>query len=215
MKIDYNKALKYMGVEKLTKDLESVMQLAQKELLKIATPRKLAMNFSTRKVDGYYLIEGANITLKSEDINNLFRDIEHISIIAVTLGIAVDKRIEYYARCDKLKMLVLDALASVYVEEIADSFTSEVNKNFGDFYPTVRYAPGYGDLDISIQKDILSVLDANKKLGIMLSDTFLMTPLKSTTGIVGYSRKIQPQFFDCGNCRLSRCGGENCPRRLR
>ena len=51
-----------------------------------------------------------------------------------------------------------------------------------------RFSPGYGDVPLSLQRDVLAVLDAQRKLGITLSDTFFMTPCKSVTAFVGIEK---------------------------
>ena len=48
-----------------------------------------------------------------------------------------------------------------------------------------RFSPGYGDLPIEIQPKILTVLSADKTLGITLNESYLMTPVKSITAIMG------------------------------
>ena len=50
--------------------------------------------------------------------------------------------------------------------------------------PTRRYAPGYGDWDLSDQAPLLSVLDPGR-IGITLTPDFLMIPAKSISGIIG------------------------------
>ncbi|MBR3258643.1 MAG: vitamin B12 dependent methionine synthase, partial [Eggerthellaceae bacterium] len=45
--------------------------------------------------------------------------------------------------------------------------------------------PGYGDLPLEVQPDLLGLLDASRRLGITLSDSLLMSPTKSVTAIVG------------------------------
>ena len=48
-----------------------------------------------------------------------------------------------------------------------------------------RYSPGYGDLSLSVQKDVLNILNADKILGIKLGENLLMIPKKSITAIQG------------------------------
>jgi cobalamin-dependent methionine synthase I len=48
-----------------------------------------------------------------------------------------------------------------------------------------RFSPGYGDLSLSVQSDLLNVLDARRNIGLTLSDSLMMIPQKSVTAIVG------------------------------
>ena len=53
----------------------------------------------------------------------------------------------------------------------------------------MRFSPGYGDLPIEVQKDFLPLLDAERRLGITLSESCLMAPSKSVTAIIGVASK--------------------------
>ena len=48
-----------------------------------------------------------------------------------------------------------------------------------------RYAPGYGDLPLETQRELLAVLDASRRAGILLSPNLLMIPSKSISAIIG------------------------------
>jgi cobalamin-dependent methionine synthase I len=50
--------------------------------------------------------------------------------------------------------------------------------------PTKRYAPGYGDWELSSQTALLSLVDAGR-IGIRLTGDFLMIPAKSISGVIG------------------------------
>ena len=52
-----------------------------------------------------------------------------------------------------------------------------------------RFSPGYGDLSLEVQKEIFSLLDCPRKIGVSLGDSLLMTPSKSVTAIIGYGTK--------------------------
>ena len=48
-----------------------------------------------------------------------------------------------------------------------------------------RYSPGFGDFPLSAQREILSVLDAARAIGVSLTDTLLMVPSKSVSAVIG------------------------------
>ncbi|HQE70821.1 MAG TPA: hypothetical protein PK071_06860, partial [Atopobiaceae bacterium] len=47
------------------------------------------------------------------------------------------------------------------------------------------FSPGYGDLPLAVQPVLLSSVDAQRRLGISLTDTLLMVPTKSITAVTG------------------------------
>ena len=75
-----------------------------------------------------------------------------------------------------------DAVASAMAETVMDMLNNSLKEN-NNLSP--RFSPGYGDLELDFQRQILSVLCADRILGIKLGDNLLMTPQKSITAICG------------------------------
>ena len=50
---------------------------------------------------------------------------------------------------------------------------------------TPRFSPGYGDLPLETQRDVFRLLDCERKIGVWLNESLLMTPSKSVTAIFG------------------------------
>ena len=51
-----------------------------------------------------------------------------------------------------------------------------------------RFSCGYGDFEIKHQAEILDFLDAKKRIGVYLLDSYMMTPFKTVTAIVGIAK---------------------------
>ena len=65
----------------------------------------------------------------------------------------------------------------------------------------MRYSPGYGDLDIRVNKDILNLLNAHRKIGVTVTDTGIMIPRKSVVALIGITdKKIVQTKRTCENC---------------
>jgi cobalamin-dependent methionine synthase I len=50
---------------------------------------------------------------------------------------------------------------------------------------TQRFSAGYGDLPLELQRDIFGALDCQRKIGVTLNESLLMSPSKSVSAIVG------------------------------
>lgn len=50
-----------------------------------------------------------------------------------------------------------------------------------------RYSPGYGDLSLDVQSSFLKALNAQKTIGLFLSEGGVMQPEKSVTALMGLS----------------------------
>jgi cobalamin-dependent methionine synthase I len=102
--------------------------------------------------------------------------------MAVTLGAGVDMLLRRKSVTSPSEHFVCDAVASALAETAADMAEAFFLGSCGH---RPRYSPGYGDLPLDIQRDVLSLCDAKRLLGINLNDTNLMIPTKSITAIIG------------------------------
>ncbi len=102
-------------------------------------------------------------------------------IFAVTLGVGADRLLQRLSKTSSSECFICDALLSAMAENVCDIAEEQIKNRLC----RPRYCIGYGDLDLSVQKDVLSVTSAQKNLGISLSESYLMTPKKSITAIMG------------------------------
>ena len=111
---------------------------------------------------------------------------------------------------------LLDACGSAWVEAGCDEVQAEISDRFPDLYLTDRFSPGYGDLPLSLQRDICGSLDAPRRLGVQVTDSLLLNPSKTVTAVIGLSDRPQPaRIRGCGFCNLRetcqyRKGGKTC-----
>ncbi len=103
-------------------------------------------------------------------------------IFAVTLGLGVDRLLTQLSLVSPSKHFICDALASSMAEAAAEK-AEEIIK--GNLECRPRFSPGFGDLSLELQPRILELLNAQRLLGITTNKTFLMSPGKSVTAIVG------------------------------
>ncbi|MBR5134836.1 MAG: Vitamin B12 dependent methionine synthase activation subunit, partial [Clostridia bacterium] len=70
-----------------------------------------------------------------------------------------------------------------------------------------RFSPGYGDLPLSVQRSVATLLGMEKTLGVCLSDSLLMSPSKSVTAFVGVSDTAHRSTVahHCARCNLDQC----------
>ena len=111
---------------------------------------------------------------------------EGVYVFSATVGIAYARLIAKYSRISPARAFILDAFGDERIESLCDAFCAELAEKYEFIRP--RFSPGYGDLDISVQKDIFRSLDP-VRIGITLSDSMMMYPPKSVTAIVGVSKK--------------------------
>lgn len=103
-------------------------------------------------------------------------------VFAATAGNGVDRLLLRYGHISKAQEMVISAAASSAVECWCDIINDKITE---DKKSRPRFSPGYGGVELCHQREILDFLDAGRKVGITLTDTFFMTPVKSVTAIIG------------------------------
>ena len=111
----------------------------------------------------------------------------HVLVLAATLGVELDRMIARYGAISPAKALLLNAIGAERIEALCDAFSADVAREYGarGFVTRPRFSPGYGDLPLTLQRELLSLLDAPKRIGVFLNESLLMTPSKSVTALVG------------------------------
>ena len=142
--------------------------------------------YSAVKLPVEYLSEASlkigDIEIKSKNLIQNLGGAEEAYLLAVTLGVEVDRYLLRLGMMSGAERFVVDGYASALVEALADFAEAEI---FGDAPHCKRFSPGYGDVPIDIQGDILTALSAENLLGITLTDKKMMVPTKSITAVIG------------------------------
>ena len=112
-----------------------------------------------------------------------------IILFACTAGAEMDRRIARTKLGSPAKGLLMHAIGAQQVEGGCDRLCRYLAERFPDRLLTDRYSPGYGDLPLSLQREVMEALDCGRTIGITLTDSLLMTPSKSVTAIIGMKEK--------------------------
>ncbi len=105
---------------------------------------------------------------------------------AATAGTGVDRLLLRYRQLDTVKAMAISAVGSSVIERWCD----RVNEKIADGKKTrPRFSPGYGGVELRHQREVLDFLEAGKRLGITLNDSFFMTPVKSVTAFIGVTEE--------------------------
>ncbi|WP_297424434.1 methionine synthase [Clostridium sp.] len=222
MEIEINKdeVLRYLGYkgQYIDKNLSTIIDECREEIKKVITPRVI-YSYKEIKSNGDSIdVISTNLILKGKDITEHLKDSKVCALMAVTLGNDVEKRTRLYEKTNLTKALIFDACATTAVEEICDAVEEEIKEKAlaEGMDITYRYSPGYGDLSLDIQSSFLRALDAQKRIGLTVSENNLLFPRKSVTAIIGIvesrNRKNKRSCKECSNyenCSFRR-EGESC-----
>ena len=128
------------------------------------------------------------IKVRSNALAVNLRDCDRAILFAATIGIEADRLCRAAAVYTPSNALIYDAMGSAAIEWFCDTLCKTLACATPEYNLRPRFSPGYGDLPLELQADLLRVLDAQHKIGLTLSDSLMMIPQKSVTAIVGLKK---------------------------
>ncbi|MDD4730263.1 MAG: vitamin B12 dependent-methionine synthase activation domain-containing protein [Dysgonamonadaceae bacterium] len=132
---------------------------------------------------------------------------EQVALIVSTAGEFISKRSRQLMKDDLLlEGYVVDIIGSVICEKAAIRTWERVKAicSLENKKVTNRYYPGYCNWDIVEQHSLFSLLPENF-CNIQLTESALMLPTKSVSGIIGIGPNVVYRENACSNCKRVDC----------
>ena len=197
--------LRYLGAgqgETPAELLETVRRCGA-ELQAAARPKAVWRFFDLKGTT----LEGTNLALTGQDIQRHLTDCHQCVLMAATLGADVEQLLMHVQVSDMARALILDSCASAAVENLCDNLEADLRTQVEaeGCYLTDRFSPGYGDFSIEHQRDIARELDTARRLGLTVTESLMLAPMKSVTAVIGVSRREGCTASGCAACGKTDC----------
>ncbi len=110
-----------------------------------------------------------------------------VFLFAATVGITAEREMQKAAVRSPVRALLMDAIGTERIEALCDAFEAEIRRFAAAQGRKIRprFSPGYGDLPLEVQREIFTVLDPARRIGLSLTENCMMTPSKSVTAFIG------------------------------
>lgn len=160
-----------------------------------------------------YRGEGGNDS--KTPLESIFPESLGLALFAATVGEEISRKIRaLFSEDDFAPGSMLDTAASVGAD-MASGYMENYFKNylvesglFDNSKAVMRFSPGYCGWHVSGQRKLFEYLRP-EKIGIKLTDSCLMEPLKSVSGVVVFGRKnifeFDNNFLFCADCVDQSC----------
>ncbi|MDD6276727.1 MAG: vitamin B12 dependent-methionine synthase activation domain-containing protein [Clostridia bacterium] len=181
--MDKAEILRYLRTSSKIED-ENVLRLVEScmdEINSTVRPKSIYRIFDCKVTESEVILDSA--VFKSKRLAETVKGCNRVCIMGATLGIQGDRLLNLYAETEIARAAVMQSALASKIEEVCDSVEDDLRSQ--GLVLRQRYSPGYFDLDISQQRDIFSLIDITKRIGVTLTDTFQMIPTKSVTAIIG------------------------------
>ena len=187
--INKNEILRYAGARAGDEALDSLLD----ECISLAED-----GFTYRAAYAVYPItrtkNGLSFGFLSTDSRDLAKNLDGchaVILFGASVGRTIDRLVLRESVLSPARALLLDAHGTERVEALADTLCRDLAVKYGEEGCVLRprFSAGYGDLPLSVQGDIFSVLNLPKRLNVTLNDSLLMSPKKTVTAFVGIAKK--------------------------
>ena len=187
--IDRREVLRYMGAREVTEEVSSLLTACIEELGDALTCRVCWCEIDVR-INGAELELGF-AKLESEALSKNLKDCDAAILFAATVGLGIDRLISRYTHLSPVRALCFDAIGAERIEALCDAFCERMEEEYqkSGFGLRPRFSPGYGDLSLSLQRNIFEILKCPQKIGLSLNESLLMSPAKSVTAFIGLNRR--------------------------
>ena len=128
----------------------------------------------------------------------------HFAVFVATAGAELE---EWRKRDDLLESFIADALGSVVAERTADEMEKALQASIDKlgWKRTNRFSPGYCEWATDEQRQLVPLLGNPNPCGVWLTESALMWPVKSVSGIIGLGENVAYHDYACQLCQLTHC----------
>ena len=182
--VNRREALRYAGVKQSTPEVEALLE----ECLGLLSG-KLRYQVCWAQFPIERGEDGLNLGFVKTDSHDLSVNLEgcdSLILFAATIGMEIDRLIARESRLSPARAHMLQAVGVERIESLCDAFNEEITQAYGPTRP--RFSPGYGDVSLQMQRDVMRALGCSRQIGIALNENLMMSPTKSVTAIIGIRR---------------------------
>lgn len=207
IEIDKKEVLRYLGYgknecdEAVLKKIDRITEQIKECLSLKACYEKYPLIFMDD------MLSFGNIKTESADLKKNLSGYSYVIVFCATIGIDVDRIISKYGVTSPADMVIAQSVGATFIEAWCDILCNRFSK-MEENEVGRRFSPGYGDFPLLMQKELLNMVDASRKIGVTLTESLLMMPSKSVSAIVGVGGEPEHSKGGCNNC-----DNKNCPYR--
>ena len=140
-------------------------------------------------------------------LDKMLRESEYYAFFIATAGPGPEELArDFLEQGSYLEGYLSDLIASVLAEGVADQVHQAIRSHAEaqGLKITNRYSPGYCSWDVAEQHTLFSLF-GDHTCGVELSESALMTPVKSVSGVVGMGQTVKFRDYTCELCSKTDC----------
>lgn len=192
-------------------DVENAAEIWKTKLLDMIIPLCAYRVEKIQSIKDEVITLDSGLELSGSRMARELRDCDMAILFVATIGSGVDEEVNGLTAAGELvDAYILDSLASVAADAILRSFAVEMEAHLKEEGRSMTrwFSPGSCEIPLEGQEKIFSAVDASH-IGVSLTESFLMVPRKSVSGICGllpYDSGISVTSIN----ECEQCGKKDC-----
>ena len=189
----------------INEEIDEILEKGE-ELFNIEGGYRITNNISWDKNTFNILLEKVELNIHKVIFQQIKKS-DSLAIFVCTAGKGItDRSKELMREGDLLKGYVYDLFGSIVVESAMDIIQDLMQEEMASLglKITNRYSPGYCGWDVAEQRKLFNLLP-EQFCGIELTNSCLMQPTKSVSGIIGIGETVKYNNYTCNICDSSNC----------
>ena len=143
---------------------------------------------------------------RSKALARYVGDATELFLFGATLGSRVDIALRRMALTSVAEAGAGQAVAAALIETYCDDCCAELQKQLPEGKKLKwRFSPGYGDWSLEEQKILFPVLDCAHTIGLTLTESCMMAPVKSVTAVMAITEDAIRENHKCQYCNKTDC----------
>ncbi|MGE5485317.1 MAG: hypothetical protein ACM3X4_09895 [Ignavibacteriales bacterium] len=169
---------------------------------KLAKPASVTECFEIARVEEGRVVLEDGSSFNSLHLSTLLEGADRIVLMCGTIGPALEETAaSLSAEGDTLRAYLLDTYGSVAVNSLFRKMYQSARNEFPGLGATVTMSPGQLDWDVKEQDTLFRLLSPGK-IGVTLTPSSMMKPIKSATDAfgIGDPSRVRRGHFACESC---------------
>lgn len=209
--VNKNKVVRTLGYpeQKIPEHFEALIERILPQLPDRCAIRAGYRVLDAKKPDNRYdgISVGETFFTTQKIVANRMKNAERAACFVCTIGPHVEAWARQLVReGDTVMGHLVDTVATVAVENAADLLYDHLKRKMleNGLRVTNRYSPRYCGWPLSEQQALFSFFPA-AFCGVALTESALMMPVKSVSGMIGIGRTVEYAGYACERCGMNDC----------
>jgi len=206
VRLELEEVLKQLHQSKENKDIERIVQELIEIVRPVAKPKAIyKVSYIDNKSEDSLYIDGVRFTSRVLRVN--LDKVERVFPYVATCGRELDEIA--VPSDDFMKYYCLDVIKEVVLRSAIGYLTDYLTRNYALGQVSKMHPGSLRDWPITQQKELFSIFgDVEDLIGVKLTESFLMLPVKSVSGIY-FPTEIR--FESCQLCPREVCSERRAP----